>query len=96
MMNKSFRRKKKLKISVHRFIIAINRSIVRQFEERTNTNLLRELTGLVWTVEDFVVEDGEVEGKPEPDRVGGLHLALADIKCILRKHRRAIILHICA
>ena len=48
------------------------------------TDLLRELTGLVWTVEDFVVEDGEVEGEPEPDGVGGLHLTLADIKCVLK------------
>ena len=42
------------------------------------------MTGLVGTVEDLVVEDGEVEGEAQPDGVGGLHLTLADIKCILK------------
>jgi hypothetical protein len=45
--------------------------------------LLGELTSLVGAVEDLVVEYGEVEGEAQPDGVGGLHLALADIKCIL-------------
>jgi hypothetical protein len=47
------------------------------------TYLLGELTSLVGAVEDLVVEYGEVEGESQPDGVGGLHLALADIKCIL-------------
>ncbi len=45
--------------------------------------LLGELTSLVGAVEDLVVEYGKVEGESQPDWVGGLHLALADIKCIL-------------
>ncbi len=48
-------------------------------------DLLCELTRLVGAVEDLIVEDGEVEGQAQPNGVGRLHLALADIKCILHK-----------
>jgi hypothetical protein len=53
--------------------------------------LLGELTSLVGAVEDLVVEYGEVECKAQPDGVGGLHLALADIKCILETTRTTLL-----
>jgi hypothetical protein len=35
-----------------------------------STNLLGEVTGALWGVQDLVVEDGEVESQSEPNRVG--------------------------
>ena len=49
------------------------------------THLLGELAGLLWRVEDLVVEDGEVEREAEPDGVGGLHLALGNLEGLLNK-----------
>ena len=48
------------------------------------THLFRQLTRLVGAVEDFVIEDGKVESQTEADRVGRLHLVLADVKCVLK------------
>jgi len=39
--------------------------------------LLGHLTGFAWLVHDLVVEDGEVQSKTEPDRVGGLQILLS-------------------
>ena len=49
----------------------------------TLAHLFGQLAGLVGAVEDLVVEDGEVEGQPEADGVGRLHLALTDLKSVL-------------
>ena len=46
-------------------------------------DLLGKLARLVGGVEDLVVEDREVESQTESDRVGRLHLALADLKSVL-------------
>ena len=53
-------------------------------------DLLGQLAGLVGGVEDLVVEDGEVEGEPKPDGVGGLHLAFADLKRVLVRLLRVV------
>jgi hypothetical protein len=45
--------------------------------------LLGQVAGAVGRVEDLVVEDGEVEGKPEADRVGGGEFGLRDVGGIL-------------
>ena len=45
--------------------------------------LLGELARLVRAVEDLVVEHREVEGEAQPDRVGRLHLGLADLERVL-------------
>lgn len=37
-------------------------------------------TGLLRAVEDFIEEDGEVEGQTQPDGMRWLHLLLADVK----------------
>jgi hypothetical protein len=52
-------------------------------KKNTKGDLFGELTSLVRAVEDLIVEDGEIEGQAQPDRVGWLHLTLADIKCVL-------------
>lgn len=41
------------------------------------------MTGLVRVVEDFIVEDGEVERQTKPDRVCWLHLPFANVKSLL-------------
>ena len=50
---------------------------------RMIADLLGKLARLVGGVEDLVVEDREVESQTESDRVGRLHLALADLKSVL-------------
>lgn len=47
------------------------------------TYLLGQSAGLLGRVEDFVVEDGEVEGQAQPDRVRWLHVLLADVEGLL-------------
>lgn len=47
------------------------------------SHLFGELAGLFGRVEDFVVEDGEVERESEPDGVRGLHLGLGDLEGLL-------------
>lgn len=44
---------------------------------------LSQTASLVRVVEDFIVEDREVEGQAKPDGVCWLHLLLADVKCLL-------------
>ena len=46
-------------------------------------NLFGELAGLVGTVEDFIVKDGEVEGEPQSDGMRGLHFRLGNFKSVL-------------
>lgn len=47
------------------------------------THLLGQRAGLLGRVEDFVVEDGEVEGQAQPDGVCWLHVLLADVEGVL-------------
>lgn len=47
------------------------------------THLLGQRARLLWRVEDFIIEDGEVEGQAQPDGVCWLHVLLADVKGIL-------------
>ena len=54
-----------------------------QLRDGVVERLLSKLTCLVGTVEDLVVEDGEVKSQAEPDGMGWLHLGLADLKCVL-------------
>ena len=49
-----------------------------------------QLARLLGRVENFVVEDREIQGEPEPDRVGGLHLRLADVVSVLVSFLRVI------
>jgi hypothetical protein len=42
-------------------------------------SLLGQLAGLVWRVENLVVEHGEVQGKAETDRVGGGEVLSGDL-----------------
>lgn len=51
--------------------------------QRGGTHLLGQSAGLLGRVEDFVVEDGEVEGQAEPDGVRRLHVLLADVEGLL-------------
>lgn len=46
-------------------------------------HLLGQRAGLLGRVEDFVVEDGEVEGQAQPDGVCWLHVLLADVEGLL-------------
>lgn len=47
------------------------------------THLLGQRAGLLGRVEDFIVEDGEVEGQAQPDGVCWLHVLLADVEGVL-------------
>lgn len=47
------------------------------------THLLGQRAGLLRRVEDFVVEDGEVEGQAQSDGVCWLHVLLADVEGFL-------------
>lgn len=47
------------------------------------THLLSQSAGLLWRVEDFVVEDGEVQGQAQTDGVCRLHVLLADFEGVL-------------
>lgn len=44
---------------------------------------LSQAAGPVRVVEDFIVEDWEVEGQAKPNRVCWLHLPLANLKSLL-------------
>ena len=48
-------------------------------------SLLGQVAGLVGSVQDLVVEDGEVQGETQADGVRGSELGLGDIGCALRK-----------
>lgn len=45
--------------------------------------LLSQVTRSVGCIENFVEEDGIVEGQTEPDRMCWLHLILGDVQCRL-------------
>lgn len=47
------------------------------------THLLGQRAGLLGRVEDFIIEDGEVEGQAQPDGVRWLHVLLADVEGVL-------------
>lgn len=47
------------------------------------SHLLGQSAGLLGRVEDFIVEDGEVEGQAQADGVCWLHVLLADVKSVL-------------
>ena len=47
--------------------------------DRIIESLLGEVAGTIRRVKDLVVEDGEVEGKTQADRVGGSELGLSNI-----------------
>ena len=52
-------------------------------KEACCTHLLGQGARLLGGVEDFVVEDGEVEGQAQPDGVRRLHVLLADVEGVL-------------
>ena len=43
--------------------------------------LLRQVTGSIRRIENFVKEDGIVEGKAEPDWMCRLHLVFRNVQC---------------
>lgn len=49
----------------------------------TCSNRLGKVAGLLGRVENLIVEDREVESQTKPYGVRGLHVFLADLKCIL-------------
>lgn len=53
------------------------------FQKVLCTHLLGKRAGLLGRVEDFVVEDGEVESQAQPDGVCWLHVLLADVEGVL-------------
>ena len=53
-------------------------------------NILGQLAGLLWRVEDLVEEDREVEGQAEADGVCGVHMGPADVKGLLVGLLRAL------
>ena len=57
------------------------------------SNLLRQVAGPRGRVDDFVIEDGKVEGEAEPYRMGRLHLRLGDVERLLVRLLR--VLHDC-
>ena len=61
--------------------------LITQEEQRTGNSLverrLRHLAGLIWRVEDLVVEYREVEGQAETDWVCGCELGGSDLGCSL-------------
>ena len=52
--------------------------------------LLGQLAGFVGTVEDLIIEYGEVECESQSDGMGGLHLGFADLKSVLVSFLRII------
>merc|ERR1711981_322710 len=56
--------------------------------------LLGQLAGFVGTVEDLIIEYGEVESQSQSDGMGWLHLGFADLKSVLVSFLR-IIHHSC-
>jgi hypothetical protein len=46
------------------------------------------MAGAIRRVEDFVVEDAEIESETEADRVGGSEFSLCDIRGILKWSQR--------
>lgn len=58
-------------------------SCQRAVNRELRTHLLGQRAGLLGRVEDFVVEDGEVEGQAQPDGVCWLHVLLADVEGVL-------------
>lgn len=52
--------------------------------------LLGEVTGTVWSVEDLIVKDGEVERQSQANGMRGLHLALAHVKRLLIRLLRLV------
>ena len=53
-------------------------------------DVLGQIAGLLWRVEDLVEEDREVEGQAEADGVCGVHLLPADVKGVLVGLLRAL------
>ena len=52
--------------------------------------LLGQLAGFVGTVEDLIIEYGEVECESQSDGMGRLHLGFADLKSVLVSFLRII------
>ena len=46
-------------------------------------NLFGKMTGSSGRVNNFIIKNGEVESKTEPDGMGGLHFWLCYVKCFL-------------
>lgn len=53
-------------------------------------NLLGQMTSPIWRVEDLVVENRKVEGQPQPDRMGWLHLGARYFKRFLVRPLRVV------
>ena len=52
--------------------------------------LLGQLAGFVGTVEDLIIEYGEVESQTQSDGMGWLHLGFADLESVLVSFLRII------
>ena len=52
--------------------------------------LLGQLAGFVGTVEDLIIEYGEVESQSQSDGMGWLHLGFADLESVLVSFLRII------
>ena len=56
-----------------------------KIEERTSNSivesLLGKVTGLIWGVENLVIEDREIQGKTKADRVGRSKISGRDLGC---------------
>ena len=56
-----------------------------RIKERTSNSivesLLGKVTGLIWGIENLVVEDREIEGKAKADRVGRSKISGRDLGC---------------
>ena len=56
-----------------------------KIEERTSNSivesLLGKVTGLIWGIENLVVEDREIQGKTKADRVGRSKISGRDLGC---------------
>ena len=52
--------------------------------------LLSQLAGFVGTVEDLIIEYGEVESQAQSDGMGWLHLGFADLESVLVSFLRII------
>ena len=48
-----------------------------------SADLLSQLAGVFWIVLDLIAEDGVVKCQAQADGMCGLHVCLADLKCVL-------------
>ena len=67
---------------------------IKNTKEHTSNGVveskLGQMASLVRRVEDFVVEDREVEGQPKTDGVGGSKLSLSDLGGALVSLKRSV------